>query len=113
MSDPQLSSFLQAYEQYVSGILKPTRDELKALFRRWRDPEHWVKFVPAARLVSPSPIQRAFSRIKRPESVVDKIYRRSEFFPDGLVAKSFEHMTDALGARIVVYFMSRSHKWLS
>jgi putative GTP pyrophosphokinase len=46
------------------------------------------------------------SRIKRPEQVVDKIFRKPENFPAGLAPESFRQMGDAIGVRILVYFLS-------
>jgi len=50
-------------------------------------------------------VQRALSRIKRPESVVDKILRKPSSFPEGLAAKSIDTMYDTLGGRVIVYFL--------
>jgi len=101
-----LSAFLPIYEDYVRTVLSPTRDELKRLFDAWKDPTYWASHRSRTRLPAPSPIQRAIRRIKRPERVVDKIMRNPSAFPDGLSLESVRKMYDAVGGRIVVYFLS-------
>jgi putative GTP pyrophosphokinase len=98
--------FLEDYAAYVRDVLLPTRNEIKALFQDWREPTFWAPHARRTRLPSPSPIQRAFPRIKRPESVVDKILRKPSAFPHGLSPESMRAMQDAVAARIVVYFLS-------
>ena len=100
------STFLEQYSAYVSTVLKPTQQEVKAAFDRWRDPLFWAKYTKKSRLPVPSPIQRVHTRIKRPESVLDKISRKPKSFPDGLSAGSFRRMNDALAGRMVTYFLS-------
>ncbi|MGH8480314.1 MAG: hypothetical protein ACREXK_12240, partial [Gammaproteobacteria bacterium] len=68
-----LKPFLADYERYVREVLRPTQDRLKATFERWKTPDYWTHHLDRPRPALPSPIQRAFTRIKRPESVVDKI----------------------------------------
>jgi putative GTP pyrophosphokinase len=102
----QLKQFLKEYKEYVTNVLKPTREEIKALLKQWRQPGYWAKYTKKSRLPDPSPIQRVFLRIKRPESVVDKIIRKPSDFPNALCSKSFRSMNDAIGARAIVYFMS-------
>ena len=99
-------TFLQTYGRYVSDILSPTQDEIKLICDRWRDPSYWARYSKKERMPAPSPIQRFHSRIKRPESVVDKILRKPDWFPNGFEMSSLHRMTDALGARLVVYFLS-------
>ena len=98
------TQFLEEYASYMRHTLVPTRNEIKALFRAWRQPTFWARHTRRTRLPSPSPIQRAFPRIKRPESVVDKILRKPAAFPGGLSLDSVKCMHDAVGGRIVVYF---------
>jgi len=108
MKDAQkLHEFLQNYKLYVTDILQPTRNEAKILLKRWKEAGYWAKYIGKTRLPAPSPIQRAFSRIKRPESVVDKIYRKPADYPAGLSSESFRKMHDTVGARVIVYFMSQ------
>lgn len=98
--------FLEEYAAYVREVLVPTRDDIKSLFRAWKEPTFWARHTRQTRLPSPSPIQRAFPRIKRPESVVDKILRKPSVFHEGLSLESVRAMQDAVAARIIVYFLS-------
>lgn len=98
--------FLETYGKYVTEVLSPTQGEIKRIFDRWRDPSYWARYRKKSRMPAPSPIQRFHSRIKRPESVVDKILRKQELFLDGFLPISLRKMNDALGSRIVVYFLS-------
>lgn len=100
------TQFLAEYDVYARQTLFPTSDAIKGLFRTWRQPTFWARHASRPHLPSPSPIQRAFPNIKRPESVVDKILRKPESFPDGLSLESVKSMDDAVRARIVVYFLS-------
>lgn len=99
------SQFLSDYEEYVRDVLIPTNDEMRQMFRRWRDPAHWALSPRLSRLPSPLPVQRTLSRIKRPESVVDKILRQPSLYPDGLSIESVKKMNDAVAGRVVVYFL--------
>jgi putative GTP pyrophosphokinase len=101
----QVTQFVRHYDSYARSVLRPNRDELKKLFKSWKDPNHWARHAGMSRLPAPSPIQRAISRIKRPESVVDKILRKPQSFPEGLVSKSLDAMHDTLGGRVIVYFL--------
>ncbi|MCK4858479.1 MAG: hypothetical protein KAT58_10955 [candidate division Zixibacteria bacterium] len=98
--------FLSEYEDYVRKVLIPTNDELRRMFRQWRNTEYWALTPKLSRLPSPSPVQRTVTRIKRPESVVDKILRNPSLFPEGPSIKSVMKMTDAIAGRIVVYFLT-------
>jgi len=103
----QLTTFLKEYEEYVTTILDPTRIELKKVLKQWKFPGYWGKFSDDhTHLPSPSPVQRITSRIKRPESVVDKILRKPENYPDHLSSNSFPKIHDLLGARVIIYFIS-------
>lgn len=112
MSDGQIanpidhSEFLKEYEEYYTTVLAPSEDRLKTLLRSWRTPSHWAKYSDSSRRPIPSPIQRTRTRIKRPESVVDKILRKPDSYPDGLTAASVRRMNDTLGGRVIVHFMS-------
>ncbi len=101
-----LKEFLEHYKKYVTSVLQPTRVELKCLLKQWKHPDYWGKYTKQSRLPNPSPIQRVLTRIKRPESVVDKIARRPGDYPKGLSPESFPRIHDAIGARAIVYFMS-------
>jgi putative GTP pyrophosphokinase len=105
--DPEgLREFLQAYEVYVREVLQPTQREVRAILERWQQPEHWAKYKRTNRIPIPTPVRMAFSRIKRPEQVVDKIFRKPESFPDGVVPASFRRMHDTIGVRVLVYVLS-------
>jgi len=102
-----MKAFLGQYRNYVETVLAPTRKELQSIFGQWRKPGYWA---PSDRLgdqraASPAPVQRVHMRIKRAESVVDKILRRPDVFEEGLVPSSFEKMNDTLGVRVVLYFL--------
>lgn len=102
----RLNDFLERYERYVQEVLKPTQTEISEVLDGWRDPEHWTKYKRSTGIPIPSPVRRVQSRIKRPEQVVDKIFRKPDNFPDGLTEASFRAMGDAVGLRILVYFLS-------
>jgi ppGpp synthetase/RelA/SpoT-type nucleotidyltranferase len=101
-------AFRDAYWSYKNDVLEPTEAEMRTLLGRWRSHEHWAKHrrghVPG--LTIPSPVQRTDFRIKRLESVEDKIRRHPATFPDGWAPASFRQMDDALGVRVVIYFLS-------
>jgi putative GTP pyrophosphokinase len=101
-----MEQFLGEYKDYVEQVLSPTRKEIKKLFGDWRDADYWGTYSEGGRSPTPSPVQRVVTRIKRPESVVDKIWRKPEGFPEGLAPSSFRAMTDAVAARVIVYFIS-------
>jgi ppGpp synthetase/RelA/SpoT-type nucleotidyltranferase len=102
----QLNTFLNAYASYVKTALQPTQEEMRAILEHWRQPAHWEKYKRTNRIPIPTPIRTVFSRIKRPEQVVDKVLRKTENFPAGLTPDSIPCMHDALGIRIVVWFLS-------
>ncbi len=102
----QLNSFLSAYETYVQERLKPTQTDVMTVLDRWSQPEHWRKYKKANTVPIPSPVRTLFSRIKRPEQVVDKVYRKALEYPEGLHPDSFHTMHDTLGVRMLVYFLS-------
>lgn len=102
----QLDEFLRDYERYVKHVLQPTQLEVSEQLARWQHPDFWSKYKRAQRLPIPTPVQRIFSRIKRPEQVVDKVFRKPQDFPEGLEPVSFRRMHDTIGVRILVYFLS-------
>jgi ppGpp synthetase/RelA/SpoT-type nucleotidyltranferase len=102
----QLNTFLNAYAGYVKSSLQPTQEEMREILERWRQPMYWEKYKKTNKIPIPTPIRTVFSRIKRPEQVVDKVLRKSEKFPAGLTPDSLPVMHDALGIRIVVWFLS-------
>ena len=82
--------------------LKKFHAQMRQLFNGWLDSENWAKKRSQTRLPSPSPIEHRWNRIKRPESVVDKILRRSDLFPEGLSLASVRKMNDAVAGRLTV-----------
>ncbi len=106
MQAQQHKQFLTVFEKYVREILIPTNDEIRDLFLQWRNSEYWALAPRVSRLPSPSPVQRTHVRIKRPESVVDKILRHPFVFPDGLSIQSVMKMHDAIAGRVIVYFLA-------
>ncbi len=102
----KLNEFLAAYARHVKNVLQPTQLEIREKLTLWQNPDYWTKYKRTDRIPIPTPIRTAMSRIKRPEQVVDKIYRKEEEYPDGVVPASFLRMRDALGVRILVYLSS-------
>lgn len=102
----ELSLFLEGYAKYVVETLQPTQREIQGLMNSWQLPDYWSKYKTTSTIPIPTPIRSTLSRIKRPEQVVDKIYRKPQNFPHGLRPESFREMYDAIGVRVVVYFLS-------
>lgn len=100
-----LKVFLDEYEKYVKHVLQTTQAEIERLIRSWEQPSYWAKYKSGKSIPIPTPVRTAFTRIKRPEQVVDKILRKPQLFPEGLRAASFIKMTDTVGVRVVVYFL--------
>ncbi len=106
-TDPEeLTRFLDSYANYVVDVLQPTQLEIKKTLTAWQQPTYWTKYQRTNSLPIPTPVRVAGSRIKRPEQVVDKIFRKPHKFPDGLVPNSYRTMYDTIGVRVVVYFLS-------
>ncbi|MCL2137777.1 MAG: hypothetical protein FWH40_09755 [Coriobacteriia bacterium] len=98
-------SFNDEYAKYYNEVLVPTRKEITQITDTWKDTSIWDNVRrEAGSLVVPTPIHRIYSRIKRPESVEDKIYRKPNSFPDGLTKNSIKKMSDTIGVRIVTFF---------
>jgi len=105
ISSGELESFLQFYEQYALDVLTPTKTDLDLLFKQWINSDRSLSNI--SRLPTPSPIYQVESRIKRPESVVDKIIADTKnVFPEKLSFKSLRTMNDTVAGRIIVYFLS-------
>jgi len=100
-----LKTFLDEYEKYVKNVLQTTQGEIDRLITTWEQPSYWTRYKSGKSIAIPTPIRNAFTRIKRPEQVVDKILRKPDLFPEGLKAESFRKMTDTVGVRVVVYFL--------
>ena len=99
--------FLTDYEEYERQILKPTYDEIRKYLCHLENPDYWAKYCGGSVAANPSPVRTTFIRIKRPEKVVDKILRRPDQFPDGLSLSSLRTMHDAIGVRVVIFFLSQ------
>ena len=97
--------FSERYAEYVRDVLTPTRTEVARILDSWQQDTYWAGIRDKTRLPSPSPIHRIKSRIKRPESLVDKILRNRQHFAEGLCPESMKRVQDALGVRVVVYFL--------
>ncbi len=108
MEDSANDEFLRAYQEHYLSVLGPTREELLKALQFWRSDGYWAKYVAQdGHLPAPSPVQRVKVRIKRPESVVDKIHRKPRDFPGGVSLNSLKIMNDVVGARVIVYFLSQ------
>ena len=111
-ADPDVRrSFLDHYKNYAEQVLFPTQKEIRSIFKEWKQPGYWrPKSNPddprELRVASPSPVQRVVTRVKRVESVEDKILRRPDVFESGLAPESVHKMHDTLGARVILYFLS-------
>ncbi len=103
----QFRSFLSEYEKYIKDILKPELRRIRGLFELWKTPDYWSRFTRSKDSPYPNPIRAVYTRIKRPERVIDKIFRKSPEYPAGIAPDSFYRMHDCLGARIIVYFLSQ------
>lgn len=103
----QLKIFLDDYEKYIEKILKPEYARINRLLKRWEKPEYWSEYAESSDHPYPSPIQSISARIKRPEAVLDKILQKSNVFPEGITSDSFLNMSDCIGVRIIVYFLSQ------
>lgn len=102
-----LNHYLEAYEEYKVKTLNPSHSEIQNRLKAWEKPEYWNKYTTGAGVATPSPIRMIMSRVKHPEKVVDKIYRKSKYFPKGLSIESLRDMHDAIGVRVIVYFTSQ------
>lgn len=102
----KLSRFLDSYERYVKDVLQPAQVAINALLGPWVEPEYWEKYKRNERNPIPTPVKTTYSRIKRPEQVVDKILRQPHKFTAGLSPESFALMEDTIGFRSIVYLLS-------
>jgi ppGpp synthetase/RelA/SpoT-type nucleotidyltranferase len=104
--EDEVSAFLDAYGRYVQRTLRPAERALRNEFRTWQSDDYWRRYAPRAAPTLPTPTQRTRVRIKRPESVMDKIQRLPQKFPQGLSPNSLYAMRDVLGARVVTFFQT-------
>ncbi len=110
-SDTVKRTFLEHYKIYAEQVLFPSEKEIKTLLSAWKQPDYWRPSADLAagkeqRVAAPSPVHRVRTRVKRVESVMDKILRRPDIFTDGLSPDSFTKMNDTLGVRVILYFLS-------
>ena len=103
----KLKKFLEEYEQYETDVLIPTLGEVESYLRNWEKPEYWNKYISGKGVATPSPIRMIMTRIKLPDRVIDKIFRKPDLFPHELSLESLKDMHDAIGIRIIVYFSSQ------
>ena len=105
VADRRTHRFRDAYKRHREEVLEPARDELKAELRTWKHELRWSAHRNGDAII-PSPVQRTRVRIKRLESIEDKIARHPDRYPGGLTRDNLLSMDDLLGARIIVYFVS-------
>jgi ppGpp synthetase/RelA/SpoT-type nucleotidyltranferase len=103
--NPADANFARNYARYVEDVIRPTQDAVHAVFRQWQQETYWESYAEDNSVV-PRPVQRPRSRIKRPESLLDKFRRLAEQFPDGPTEENLRAMRDILGTRLVVYFLT-------
>ncbi len=96
------------YEEYVEQTLKPAQSLIYAILHdEWRADGYWRSYRDKPHTAVPRPIQRIRTRIKRPESLLDKYERLKQDFPEGAQRETFPKIDDFLGARIITYFVSQ------
>ena len=110
-SDTAKHTFLEDYKTYAEEVLFPSEREVKSFLSAWKQPDYWRPSVELTegkepRVAAPSPVHRVRARVKRVESVMDKILRRPDVFDAGLSPESFRKMNDTLGVRVILYFLS-------
>lgn len=103
----ELEKFLKEYTAYEQNVLKPTLQEINRGLKEFENPDFWGKYTTGKGVATPSPIKQVMSRIKQPDKVVEKIFRKPELFPEKLSPKSLDNMFDTIGVRIIVYFSSQ------
>jgi len=103
----ELSDFLKEYSNYEKKILNPTFNEINSCSRIMEKPEFWNKYILNKGVAAPAPIRQILSRIKQPNKVIEKIFRKPKLFPEQLCLNSLKQMHDTIGLRIIVYFSSQ------
>ncbi len=98
--------FLDVYQEYVKVAVEPARYQLRSLLSRWKRAEYWSSIDSVDQLFSPSPVQGSTSRIKRPESVLDKMIRKPDNYDRAQPLAALRAMHDVLGGRVVTYFVT-------
>lgn len=94
--------FRSAYEAFCSEEIKPMNLAIKTIFRRWQSLEFWAERTKKEKII-PMPVQRSYGRIKRAESVLDKLQKRTS----SIGKEEFLSLFDILGFRLVVYVESQ------
>lgn len=97
--------FLNLYSERESAVFRPTMLKLKNIFRIIRGFEYWRNYqgLPSTYGL---PIRRTVTRLKRPESIRDKVLRKPEVYRSGLCEESLFDMTDVIAGRLIVYFLA-------
>lgn len=95
-------SFEKLYFDYVSETIQPTYLQVRSILDAWKTPAFWRRRRGRGKAI-PEPIQRIRYRVKRAESIVDKMLRQPRDFPGGPNAQNLRRMRDVLGARIITY----------
>jgi putative GTP pyrophosphokinase len=103
----ELKHFLKEYSEYETKVLRPTLNEINDCLKEMESPKFWNKYMMGKGVATPSPIRQIMSRIKQPDKVVEKIFRKPELFPHQLSSDSLTKMYDTIGLRIIVYFSSQ------
>jgi putative GTP pyrophosphokinase len=103
----ELNIFLKEYSEYETKILKPTLNEIDDCLKEMGRSKFWSKYMTGKGVATPSPIRQIMSRIKQPDKVVEKIFRKPRVFPNKLSSDSIKKMHDTIGLRIIVYFSSQ------
>ena len=103
----ELNDFLKEYTEYESSVLKPTLNEINNCLEEMGKPKFWNKYMTGDGVATPSPIRQIMSRIKKPDKVVEKIFRKPKVFTNELCFDSINKMHDTIGLRFIVYFSSQ------
>ena len=103
----ELDLFLKEYAVYKRNILTPTFNEINVCLKEMESLNYWKKYKMVKGTATPSPIRLTMSRIKHPDKVAEKIFRKPGLFPKQLSMESLFDMHDTIGVRIIVYFSSQ------
>ncbi len=103
----ELNNFLKEYSEYKTKVLIPTLNEVNGFLKEMDRSEFWNKYMTGKSIATPSPIRQIMTRIKQPDKVVEKIFRKPHIFPNKLSSDSLKKMHDTIGIRIIVYFSSQ------
>ncbi len=100
------SNFRDRYSLYFNETIVPLQDAAKPILRRWASSEYWEeRHRGSVSPVIPTPVQRTYDRIKRAESILDKL-AANQVRIDDIQDSHFFEMHDIFGARLVVYVES-------